>query len=407
MNRSSALHRAEPVQHLGGVAAPSRPRDPRIDAFRGLALIMIVINHMPGNPWEVLTIRTIGFSDAAEAFFIMSGIAAGIAYSPAVERWLNGESRPWDALKPMWSRAWTLYQVQIMLTVAAIALFSWAAAIFLRIEFREMHNLALIYSDTGPALIGLATLGYQIGYVNILPAYIALLLIGPFLLAAGIRAPWITLAVAVAIWLVAGWFRLNVPNYPDFGGWFFSPLAWQLIFLIGLLIGIRHRKDQRLVPVSWPVFGLTAAFLIFVFAWRHLPGFGTVLNHMMAELAAMGVPPNIVSHTKTFLGAPRLLHILAVVYVISCLPAVTRLCSTRAMAPLRLMGAHGLLVFAVGTLLALAGQIAMDVEPQIAWVRWVLPVLAVALCYCVALIADRARARKPHPQPKSGSGSKV
>ena len=64
-----------------GLIAPSRPRDPRIDAFRGLALMMIVIDHMPGNPWETITVRNIGFSDAAEAFFVMSGIAAGIARS--------------------------------------------------------------------------------------------------------------------------------------------------------------------------------------------------------------------------------------------------------------------------------------------------------------------------------------
>lgn len=68
------------------IPAAKRERDPRIDAFRGLALLMIFVDHVPGNPYEYLTIRNLGFSDAAEAFFIMSGIAAGSpipAASPA------------------------------------------------------------------------------------------------------------------------------------------------------------------------------------------------------------------------------------------------------------------------------------------------------------------------------------
>ena len=82
MARSPARPEAQLIPIRQGLIAPSRPRDPRIDAFRGLALMMILIDHMPGNPWEEVTVRNIGFSDAAEAFFVMSGIAAGIAYSP-------------------------------------------------------------------------------------------------------------------------------------------------------------------------------------------------------------------------------------------------------------------------------------------------------------------------------------
>ena len=57
---------------LAAGAAPKSARDPRIDLFRGLALVMIFINHVPGNPYEALTIRNLGFADAAEAFFLMS-----------------------------------------------------------------------------------------------------------------------------------------------------------------------------------------------------------------------------------------------------------------------------------------------------------------------------------------------
>ncbi len=355
---------------------------------------MIIVDHMPGNPWEDITLRNLGFSDAAEAFFVMSGIAAGIAYSPTVDRWLHGELRLWDALAPMWRRAWTLYTVQILLTVMGIAIFAWATSVFYRAEFRTMHNLQVLYTTTGPALVGLATLGYQMGYVNILPTYIVLLLASPFIIAAGLRAPWLTLITSAALWFFAGANGWNIPYTAGSGVWFFSPLAWQLIFVVGLMIGIRHRRDQRLVPVSWPLFYAALAFLVFVFAWRHNGNLAAILNHGMAQIGSWGAPGNIVSHNKTILALPRLLHVLALVYVLSCLPVVTRVCAHRWAAPLRLMGGHGLLVFGLGTVLALCGQVLMFVEPDMAVFPWTLPIAAVLLTYIAARIAEAAR-RKP------------
>ena len=57
-------------------------RDLRLDVFRGLALVMIFINHVPGTVYENFTNRNFGLSDAAEGFVLMSGVAAGLAYSP-------------------------------------------------------------------------------------------------------------------------------------------------------------------------------------------------------------------------------------------------------------------------------------------------------------------------------------
>ncbi len=375
-----------------------RARDPRIDMFRGLALLMILIDHMPGNPYEAVTIRNFGFSDAAEAFFVMSGVAAGIAYSGGVERWQQGQGGLWAAVSPMWNRAWTLYLVQILLTVIALGLFALAADIFLDGRFRTMHNLAKIYTETGDALVGLVILGYQIGYVNILPTYIVLLLVAPLVIAAGLKAPRATLLVALLVWFVAGWMRLDMPNHPGNGGWPFAPTSWQVIFVLGLLIGIRHRKDARLVPVNRPLLWLSAGYLVLALIWMNVPAVASALNHKMAQLGALGAPFHIVSHDKIFVALPRLLHIMAVVYVISCLPMITRAAATRWAAPLRLLGRQGLLVFAVGTVLALMGQIVLRVEPDIAWLPWVVPAVAVAISYAAAWLKDRSR-RGPHPQP--------
>ena len=61
--------------------AKRSPRDLRIDFFRGLALVMIFVNHVPGNVFETLTSRNFGFSDATEIFVFLAGYAAALDYS--------------------------------------------------------------------------------------------------------------------------------------------------------------------------------------------------------------------------------------------------------------------------------------------------------------------------------------
>ena len=97
---------------------PRSTRDPRLDVLRGVALVTIFVNHVPGNVYESLTIRNWGFSDAAEAFVLMSGVSAGIAYGPAFRP--GGEA--WAGLARVWGRAWTLYLVHLLVTVAAFGI---------------------------------------------------------------------------------------------------------------------------------------------------------------------------------------------------------------------------------------------------------------------------------------------
>ena len=272
-------------------------------------------------------------------------------------------------------------------------------------RFREMHNLAQIYSDTGAALFGIPTLGYQIGYVNILPTYIVLMIAAPLIVAGGLRWPLLTLGLSVVLWHISGQWRLNIPNHPGGGGWFFSPTSWQLIFAIGLLIGIRHRKGERLVPRNPVLFWAALGLVAFIFAWRHVPELGPYMNHKMAQLGALGAPGHVVSHTKSWLGLPRLVHVLALAYVLSCLPAVRSLSAHPAVAPLRTMGQQGLLVFAFGTVLMLTGQILMDVEPDSVWLPWVLPPLATFLCWAAAAGKNRLRAPKASERPAVSDSS--
>jgi hypothetical protein len=45
-------------------------------------LVTIFVNHVPSNALEQLTTKNFGFSDAAEAFVLISGVSAALAYGP-------------------------------------------------------------------------------------------------------------------------------------------------------------------------------------------------------------------------------------------------------------------------------------------------------------------------------------
>src|SRR6266849_5218910 len=59
-------------------------RDLRLDLFRGIALWLIFLDHIPFNVVNWVTIRNYGFSDAAEIFVFISGYTAAFVYGRAM-----------------------------------------------------------------------------------------------------------------------------------------------------------------------------------------------------------------------------------------------------------------------------------------------------------------------------------
>jgi hypothetical protein len=51
-----------------------------------LALITIFIDHVPANPLNRLTMRNLGFADAAELFVILADASSTMAYGKCFER---------------------------------------------------------------------------------------------------------------------------------------------------------------------------------------------------------------------------------------------------------------------------------------------------------------------------------
>jgi hypothetical protein len=327
-------------------------RDARLDMFRGIALVMIFINHVPGTIYETFTNRNFGFSDAAEAFVFMSGMAAGLAYS-------NGfrTGNLWLAIAKVWARARQLYFVHITITMLCLAMFSAAALWFGLPEVMHKNNITPIYGQPLSTLVGIPLLMHQLGYLNILPLYTVLLLATPLFLLVGLRRPWLLLVLSVVLWAAAGQFRLNLPNFPTSGGWFFNPFSWQILFVIGLLSGVALKVGKRFIPYNRFLFGLAAAFVVFVLLWVKIPQLGEAGRGVLAMIADAGAPFYITWFDKTFLALPRLLHALALFYVLGHLPVMRTIAASAVAAPFRLLGRQGLAVFAVGTVISLFLQV--------------------------------------------------
>lgn len=342
---------ADPLSAATPARLPGGPRDARLDFFRGLSLVMIFLNHVPGTLYEHLTSRNYGLSDAAEGFVFMSGCAAALAYGPKLKDGLNG-----PGIRKVWGRAWLLYMVHILISVWAIGIASAAALWFGGAEMLN-HNAFEPLNDRPLAfLVGIATLGHQLGYVNILPMYAVLLLAAPFLIRLGQRQPMALLAFTVSFWAVVGFFKIDLPNYPFEGGWFFNPFAWQLLFSLGILTGLALRNGQRFVPVrSWLIWP-AALWLVFSAFWAQSAQMQADLGHVIWTILQYDVPRFLVDFDKTYVSGPRLLHFLALAYVLSLPGLLPRVAASRMAAPVRLLGRHGLQVFALGTVLAIFAQ---------------------------------------------------
>ncbi len=324
-------------------------RDTRIDVFRALALLTIFINHVPGTVYEHLTHKNLGFSDSAEAFVLISGIAVGLAYGSKFET----GNRFLITLKA-WRRAATLYSAHILTTVATLAIFCAAGLYLNRPEFMSFINIGPLMDQPAEALIGLATMGHQLGYNNILSMYGVLLLMLPLFLFLGNISLSAMVGFSGLLWLVSGVYQIAPPNYPTPGVWFLNPLSWQFLFVIGIA-GVMHVRRGGQIPFNKYLFGFSVGYILLALLWVRVPFWGIDTS--------MGLPMVVTGFDKTFLSLTRLVHVLALAYVIVSVPAISNLARTPEDHPLAILGKHSLPVFIAGTILAMVAQIVKEMNP--------------------------------------------
>ncbi|HEU5276918.1 MAG TPA: OpgC domain-containing protein [Xanthobacteraceae bacterium] len=316
-------------------------RDPRLDVMRGLALLMIFVDHIPRNLLSLVTMHNFGFCDAAELFVLIAGMSSMIAYGRLFQRRgaMGGLSRIARRLARIYA-----FQIGLLLITLAVV-YLWTThfgmpSLIVRPFFDDpfsgvLHGLALHAVPT---------------YLDILPLYIALFAVFP-LVYAGLRlSPSLTLAGSGALWVAANMLPvLNVPNWMNGGHWFFNPAAWQFLFTIGAaLVVLADRYGGQLPRLSWLQW-LCAAYLVFAF-FQSVPW----TEWQLPPLNPLSIPPP----DKTTLAPLRLVNILAVAYLALSSDGFRVMAAWRVFRPIDLCGRHSLEVFATGCVAALFGRLA-------------------------------------------------
>ncbi len=356
---------------------------------------MILINHIPGTIWENVTSRNFGFSDAAEGFVLMSGIAAGLAYGPA---FLRGTPSLGAALRP-WRRAVTIWWVHCVVIFCILALFLLAIDQPGIALMAERRNIIAAVNDPIGLILPLITLGHHFAYADILPLYVVLMIAAPVLLFTAARWPRRTLAASILVWFCIGFWRYKMPTWPTDNGWSFNPLAWQVLFVAGLLTGLAMRQGRRFLPVKVWALRLAIGFLVVAAIWVQVPIVAAWGGHGLWMLHEyLGVPHVFTSFDKTFVFLPRLLHILALAYTLSVLPVMKSLAAHPRLAPIALIGRHSLPVFATGSVFAYVAQLIKALQPA----STLLDTVLVATGLCVLFLVAHLREKQKTPKVSVG-----
>jgi hypothetical protein len=213
------------------------------------------------------------------------------------------------------------------------------------------HGRAVVLKQPSVGVPGLILLSHQIGYFNILPLYIGLMLWAPLAVALALASPRLALAASVALYISARAFGLHLPNWPEAGGWFFNPLAWQLLFTLGIVaaVGGRAGPPARSAPL---VFACAAAILGAAIVVTEAGGLAPGLRDLAAAHVDLG---------KQDLGLARLVHFCALAYLVAITPGLARLATGSFGLALQRLGRHSLAVFAVGSVLAALGQAVLGI----------------------------------------------
>jgi hypothetical protein len=172
----------------------------------------------------------------------------------------------------------------------------------------------------------------------------------PLVLPIFVRKPWVVVAMSFAVYLTVPLFGWNLAAIKD-GVWYFNPVAWQLLFVLGGAAAIhtqRPRLPDRRPLLRQPLFVSAALYAgvagVLTVLWRwpqlHDAMVPTSLSNLLYPIS------------KTDLSPVRLLHFLALAYVTAKLLPDTGWTQNWLARQCSRMGRYSLEVFCLGVLLA-------------------------------------------------------
>jgi hypothetical protein len=277
-------------------------RDPRLDFFRGLAMCIIFIAHLPGNSWAGFIPARFGPSDATEIFVFCSGFASAIAFGGTFlhHGFLLGTIR-------IAHRCWQVYwsHLGLFLVVATLSVLgTWRLG---GTDYVAALHLQSFFAEPERGLAHLLALTYVPNYFDILPMYIVVLAMIPVVTALARIGTGAVAAFCLMLYLAQWRLDLDLPaEWWSDRPWFFNPLGWQLIFFTGFAFGSGWLPAP---PRHRTVFWLALSWVVFLVPFNWHP--------MWSSLPWLDGPSRMLApwQDKTHFGILRYLHFLALAYL--------------------------------------------------------------------------------------------
>lgn len=354
-----------------------------VDFWRGVALVMIFIDHIPGNIYSYATLRNFAICDAAELFVLLAGWSCSYATGGA----LKPDTAPRVAFRLL-SRAVEIYRAQIVITAIALAMLATMAISRDNPLFLEWHNASVAFYDPVRASLGTVLLSYQLSYFNILPLYVVILIMAPVFVLLGRLSLAALVAVSLTVYLGAIFSQTNMPSWPAPDTWYFNPFSWQVLFVAGFAAAEATQRSEWYMELARRLIPYAAALV--------LVGLIIRLIEYWPDPLQVPEPRLLFLFDKTFLSPVRLLNVFALVVafhtVYQALQPYMPCISRRVCA----LGRNSLAVFCVGSLAALAGQLGRFVMEGSIVVDTLMLVLGLwALGITAWFVEWRSRSRSP------------
>ncbi|WP_144108058.1 OpgC domain-containing protein [Paraburkholderia sp. BCC1886] len=237
-----------------------------LDFFRGLVLLIIVVDHIGGSILSRVTLHAYALCDAAEVFVFLGGFATATAYAALAERRNEAIAR-----SRFVRRSFEIYRA--FLVTAALMLLVSAVLTAFSIDGPNLATTDLddLMSAPVAALRDILLFRRQPYLASVLPMYAFFALLVPMILPLARSKPWLLLAGSVALWAGAPAIDAYLPAAPDMH-WDFNPFAWQLLFVVGVLARCQpvyeristHRLGWTVSVAAFAVVAAAAYYKLFI-----------------------------------------------------------------------------------------------------------------------------------------------
>ncbi|SIT39661.1 conserved membrane hypothetical protein [Paraburkholderia ribeironis] len=303
-----------------------------LDFFRGLVLLIIVVDHIGGSILSRVTLHAYALCDAAEVFVFLGGFATATAYAALAER--RNET---IARSRFLRRSLEIYRA-FLVTAALMLLVSFVLSAF-SIDGPNLATTDLddLIDTPVAALRDILLLRRQPYLAAVLPMYAFFALLVPMVLPLARSKPWLLLAGSVALWAGAPAIDAYLPAAPDMH-WDFNPFAWQLLFVLGVL--------ARCQPVYQRISAHRLGWVVSVLA------FAVVASAAYYKLLVEHEP--LASSLKQNLSYLRAVNFLAIAWLVANLIELGWARKLAQWLPwVGLIGRKGLLCFIAGAVISL------------------------------------------------------